>query len=209
MNDRNEHDNEYSHHEHETDISAFGKFSRRREVVRALQELEANGIPRRELGVLLPDFDVQGTDFGASEPHKVAVSAELGAAVGVMAGAAVGVLVFLVPGLFAPGGFPMVLTLSGFAFTLLLGAVTGALVGLRLSKTISRKYLAGRNEHGILVTVHTPEPDQASRAKEVLARNGAREVALTSENPGWREIFSNWEKVDIRNWLKPRHLGWK
>jgi ethanolamine utilization protein EutP (predicted NTPase) len=59
--------------------------------------------------------------------------------------------------------------------------VSGALIGFGIPEYEAKKYEGFVTAGGILLSVHTDDAQTASRAKKILERTGAKDIATTSE----------------------------
>ena len=61
------------------------------------------------------------------------------------------------------------------------GGLTGALVGMGIPEFEAKRYEGKIREGGALISVHTEDADERSRAKDIFKRAGAEDIAATSE----------------------------
>jgi len=61
------------------------------------------------------------------------------------------------------------------------GGVVGALVGMGVPEYEAKRYQGRVKDGGVLVSVHCSTSDQISRAKDILKRTGAEDVASAGE----------------------------
>ncbi len=102
----------------------------------------------------------------------------VGGALGLLAG--IGALA--IPGvgpLIAAG--PIMAALSGAAVGGATGGLIGALVGLGIPELEAKQYEGKVRAGNILISVHTENGDERSRAKQALEEAGATDVSSTSE----------------------------
>ena len=88
-----------------------------------------------------------------------------------------------IPGLgpFIAAG-PLMGALSGGAIGAGVGGIAGALVGLGVPEYEAKRYQGAVKEGGILVSVHTENAEEASRAKRVMEGAGAHDISTTNES---------------------------
>jgi hypothetical protein len=93
-----------------------------------------------------------------------------------------GIGALAIPGLgpFIAAG-PIMAALSGAAAGAALGGIAGALIGLGIPEYEAKRYEGKIREGHVLISVHTDDRTERSRAKEILERAGAQDVADTSE----------------------------
>jgi len=166
-------------------IAAFGLYRTQLQVEDAVDALKSGGFRNTDISVLLPE-NVGSKELGHEKHTKAPEGATTGAASGAILGGALGWLVGIgalaIPGIgpFLAAG-PIVAALAGVGAVGTLGGVTGALVGSGLPEYEAKRY-EGRIKHGgILLSIHCDSEDWVKRAKEILVRTGAEDVASASE----------------------------
>jgi hypothetical protein len=150
-----------------------------------VEQLKAAGFSANDISVLFPDK--RGTKDFAHEHHtKAPEGAAAGAGTGGVLGGALGWLAGIgalaIPGLgpFIAAG-PIMAALSGAAAGAALGGIAGALIGLGIPEYEAKRYEGKIKEGHVLISVHTDDRTERSRAKQILERAGAEDVADTSE----------------------------
>jgi len=150
-----------------------------------VEALKIAGFRNTDVSVLMPE-NVGSKDLAHEKHTKAPEGATTGAASGAILGGALGWLagigLLAIPGVgpFLAAG-PIVAALAGVGAVGALGGVTGALVGAGIPEYEAKRF-EGRIKHGgILVSIHCDSEDWVKRAKEVLARTGAEDVASSSE----------------------------
>jgi hypothetical protein len=150
-----------------------------------LNELERARFSRNDMSVLFPDKS--GTRDFAHEHHTKAPE---GAVAGVGAGGAIGGTLGLLAGIGAlaiPGlgpfiaAGPIMAALSGAAAGAAVGGVAGALIGMGIPEMEAKQYEGKLKEGNILLSIHVEDSHERSRAKEILERNGAKDIATAGE----------------------------
>jgi hypothetical protein len=166
-------------------IAVIGLFNDRSQLVSAIDLLRADGFRETDISALMPD--AVSTKELAHEKHTKAPEGALaGAAAGGIAGGTLGLLVGLgalaIPGLgpFIAAG-PIMAALAGAGAGGAVGTLTGSLIGLGIPEFEAKQYESFLNKGGMLLAVHADDGDWAKRAKDVLTRAGAHDVAKTSE----------------------------
>jgi hypothetical protein len=150
-----------------------------------VDQLKAAGFSADDISVLMPDKS--GTKDFAHEHHtKAPEGAAAGAGTGGVLGGALGWLVGIgalaIPGLgpFIAAG-PIMAALGGAAAGAALGGLTGALIGMGIPEYEAKRYEGKVREGHILVSVHTENRDERTRAKRIFEQAGAEDVADTAE----------------------------
>ena len=72
--------------------------------------------------------------------------------------------------------------LSGAAVGAATGGLTGALVGYGIPELEAKQYEGKIKGGNILLSVHTEDGNEVSRAKEIFKRNKAEDIAYTGES---------------------------
>ncbi len=154
-------------------------------VENAVDELRAAGFRNTDISVLFPKNE--GTKDFAHEKHTkapegTATGATSGAVVGGGLGWLVGIGALAIPGLgpFIAAG-PIVATLAGAGAGGVLGGITGVLVGMGIPEYEAKRYEGRIKQGGMLLSVHSDNSEWTRRAKEILERTGAQDVASTGE----------------------------
>src|SRR6185295_15180361 len=165
--------------------AAFGIYRDRVSVENAVDALRAADFRNTDISVLFPDNE--GTKDFAHEKHTkapegTATGATSGAVIGGGLGWLAGIGALAIPGLgplIAAG--PIVAALAGAGAGGVVGGITGALVGMGIPEYEAKRYEGRVKDGGILLSVHTDDSDWADRAKKVLERTGATDIATASE----------------------------
>src|SRR5207302_5490826 len=61
------------------------------------------------------------------------------------------------------------------------GGIAGALIGMGIPEYEAKRYEGQVKNGGILLSVHSDNSDSTKRAKEILKRTGAQDIAATGE----------------------------
>lgn len=148
-------------------------------------ELERAGFSRNDISALFPDKS-GSRDFA----HENNTKAPEGAVAGVSAGGAIGGTLGLLAGIGAlaiPGlgpfiaAGPIMAALSGAAAGAAVGGVAGALIGMGIPEIEAKQYEGKVREGNILVSVHVESSEERTRAKAILERGGAKDIATAGE----------------------------
>src|SRR5437870_10329371 len=155
------------------------------QAITIVERLRAAGFTNNDISVLCPDK--AGTrDFAHEQHTKAPEGAATGAGTGGILGGGLGWLVGIgslaIPGVgpFIAAG-PIMAALGGAALGAAVGGLTGALVGLGIPEYEAKLYEGKLKAGNILLSVHTDDSKQRTRAKEVFERNGAEDIATSSE----------------------------
>src|SRR5271166_6301828 len=165
--------------------AAFGIYRNRAELERGVDELRAANFRSEDISVLFPD-NVGSKEFAHEKHTKAPEGATTGATTGALVGGGLGWLVGIgalaIPGVgpFIAAG-PIVAALAGAGAGGAVGGLTGALVGAGIPEYEAKRYEGRVKAGGILLSVHCDNSEWTKRAKEILERTGAQDVASTGE----------------------------
>jgi len=151
-----------------------------------VQGLKDARFSSNDISVLFPDK--KGTrDFA----HEQNTKAPEGAATGVGAGGAVGgtlgwlagIGALAIPGVgpFIAAG-PIMAALGGAAVGAAVGGLTGTLVGLGIPEYEAKQYEGKIRNGNVLISVHTEDSAERSRAKDIFTHAGAADISSTGES---------------------------
>lgn len=155
------------------------------QAVRIVDSLKTAGFSHNDISVLLPN--TQGTkDFAHEKNTKAPEGAAAGAGTGGVIGGALGWLAGIgalaIPGVgpFVAAG-PIMAALSGAAVGATAGGITGALVGMGIPEYEAKRYEGKLKEGQILISVHSDNSAETSRAEEIFKNQGAEDIASAGE----------------------------
>jgi hypothetical protein len=165
--------------------AAFGIYRTRTQVEEGIDSLLAARFRNEDISVLFPDNE--GTkDFAHEKNTKAPEGATTGVGAGGVIGGTLGLLagigVLAIPGLgpFIAAG-PIMAALAGLGVGGAVGGLIGALVGMGIPEYEAKRYEGRVKDGGILVSVHCDNSEWVGRAKEILKRTGAEDIASTGE----------------------------
>ncbi|MBZ5581874.1 MAG: general stress protein [Acidobacteriia bacterium] len=175
--------------------AVFGIYPDRTAVEEAVESLRTAGFRSADISVLFPDN--KGTkDFAHEKNTKAPEGATTGGVVGGIAGGVLGWLTGIgalaIPGLgpFVAAG-PIVAALAGAGAVGAAGGIVGALIGIGIPEYEAKRYEGRIREGGVLLSAHCDSGDWVKRAKEILERTGAQDIASAGEKRG---DFANTDK---------------
>lgn len=102
----------------------------------------------------------------------------LGGSLGLLAG--IGALAIPGFGPFVAAG-PIMAALSGSAVGGSLGLLIGALVGAGIPEYEAKKYETALKAGNILISVHTETDEEVKLAKDIMQKEGAKDISVTNE----------------------------
>ncbi len=175
--------------------AVFGIYRDQAVLENAVDTLRDEGFRNTDISVLFPENE--GTkDFAHEKNTKAPEGTTAGATSGALIGGGLGWLVGIgalaIPGLgpFIAAG-PIVAMLAGAGAGGVVGGLTGALVGMGIPEYEAKRYEGRIKDGGILLSVHSDDSDWTKKAKEILERTGAQDIASTGE------AKADWQKTDV------------
>ena len=165
--------------------AVFGVYPTHESADAAVDALRTKGFRSADISVLFPQ-NVGSKEFGHEKGTKSAEGAVAGGGTGAVIGGALGWLagigMLAIPGVgpFIAAG-PIMAALAGASVGGAVGGIAGALIGMGIPEYEAKRYEGRVKDGGILLSVHTDDSDWADRAKKVLERTGATDIASASE----------------------------
>ncbi len=165
--------------------AVFGILNSEEQAIGVVNDLKTAGFSGNDISALFPDKG--GTrDFAHEQNTKAPEGAAAGAATGGLLGGGLGWLAgvgaLAIPGvgpLIAAG--PIMGLLGGAAVGAATGGITGALIGYGMPELEAKRYEGKVRGGNILISIHTEDRKEVSRAKEILKRHNAQDIAYTGE----------------------------
>jgi hypothetical protein len=166
-------------------LSVYAIYPSRSSLEIGLETLRKQGFRPEDISMLYPE-NLGNKDLVHEENTKAPEGAATGGAAGAVLGGVLGWLAgvgaLAIPGigpLLVAG--PIVAALSGVGAGATMGGVVGGLVGLGVPEYEAKRY-EGRVQHGgILISVHSDNPEWAKRASQILKETGAEQISSTAE----------------------------
>jgi hypothetical protein len=165
--------------------AVFGIYSTRAELEDAVQTLKMEGFRNTDISVLFPE-NVGNKDLKSEKstkaPEGTATGAGTGAVIGGTLGWLAGIGALAIPGLgpFIAAG-PIMGLLSGLGAGGAIGGIAGGLIGMGIPEFEAKRYEGRVREGGFLLSVHCDNSDWVKKAKNILERTGAQDVASAGE----------------------------
>ncbi|HWW87978.1 MAG TPA: hypothetical protein VNZ26_30480 [Vicinamibacterales bacterium] len=165
--------------------AVFGIYTTVEQAERGVDALVREHFSNADVSVLLPD-NQRSKDFAHEKHTKAPEGTTTGAATGGTIGGALGLLAGIgalaIPGLgpFIAAG-PIMGALAGVGVGGAVGGLVGALVGMGIPEYEAKRYEGRVKNGGVLLSVHCDTSEQITRAKEVLKRTGAEDIASAGE----------------------------
>ena len=165
--------------------SVFCIATSRDQADRIVDRLKAANFSNNDISVLFPD-QATSRDFAHEKNTKAPEVAVAGASTGGVVGGALGWLVGIgalaIPGVgpFIAAG-PILAALSGAAIGAAAGGIAGGLIGLGIPELEAKRYEGKIREGNILLSVHTDNSEEITRAKDIFTKAGAQDICTSSE----------------------------
>ena len=165
--------------------SVFCITTSREQADRIVDQLKTANFSSNDISVLFPD---QGTtrDFAHEKntkaPEGAATGAGTGGVIGGTLGWIVGIGALAIPGVgpFIAAG-PILAALSGAALGAAAGGIAGGLIGLGIPELEAKRYEGKVKSGNLLLSVHTENSDEITRAKDIFKKAGAQDICVTGD----------------------------
>jgi len=165
--------------------AVFGIATSESQAERIANDLKNSGFAGNDISVLFPD-KAGSRDFAHEQHTKAPEGAAAGAGTGGLLGGGLGWLIGIgslaIPGVgpFIAAG-PIMAALGGAAVGAAVGGLTGALVGLGIPEYEAKQYEGKIRKGNMLISVHTEDGKEVTRAKDIFKRDGAEDISSTGE----------------------------
>jgi len=165
--------------------SVFCIATSRDQADRIVDQLKTANFSNNDISALFADKDTN-RDFAHEKNTKAPEGAVAGAGTGGVIGGALGWIAGIgalaIPGVgpFIAAG-PIVAALSGAAIGATVGGVAGGLIGLGIPEIEAKRYEGKINAGNILISVHTENSEEITRAKDIFTKAGAQDICSTGE----------------------------
>ena len=165
--------------------SVFCIATSRDQADRIVHHLKTESFSNNDISVLFPD---QGStsDFAHEKNTKAPEGAVAGAGSGGVIGGALGWIAGIgalaIPGVgpFIAAG-PIMAALSGAAIGAAAGGIAGGLIGLGIPELEAKRYEGKIKAGNLLISVHTENSEEITRAKDIFTKAGAQDICTTGE----------------------------
>jgi hypothetical protein len=150
-----------------------------------VDQLKNANFCNNDISVLFPD---KGTthDFAHEKhtkaPEGVATGAGTGGVIGGALGWVAGIGALAIPGVgpFIAAG-PIIAALSGAAIGAAAGGIAGGLIGLGIPEIEAKRYEGKIKQGNLLISAHTENSEDITKAKDIFAKAGAQDICTTGE----------------------------
>jgi hypothetical protein len=165
--------------------AAFGIFSDRASTDNCINALIAADFRSDDISVLTSDPKTTkelSTEKNTKAPEGTTAGATAGGVIGGALGLLAGIGAIAIPGVgpFIASG-PILATLAGLGAGAATGGILGALVGMGLPEYEAKRYEGSVRQGGFLLSVHCDDSNWVSKAKDILKKNGAKDISSSGE----------------------------
>lgn len=166
--------------------SVFCIATTRDQADRIVDRLKSSNFSNNDISALFADKDTSH-DFAHEKntkaPEGAVTGAGTGGAIGGALGWIAGIGALAIPGIgpFIAAG-PIMAALGGAAIGATVGGITGGLIGLGIPEIEAKRYEGKLKEGNILISVHTDNSEEITRAKDIFANAGAHDICTTGES---------------------------
>jgi hypothetical protein len=165
--------------------SVFCIVTTRPQADQIVDQLKNANFSNNDISVLFPD---KGTthDFAHEKhtkaPEGVATGAGTDGVIGGALGWVAGIGALAIPGVgpFIAAG-PIIAALSGAAIGATAGGIAGGLIGLGIPEIEAKRYEGKIKKGNLLISVHTENSEDITKAKDIFTKAGAQDICSTGE----------------------------
>ena len=160
-----------------------------------VDRLKAANFSNNDISALFPDKETN-RDFAHEKSTKAPEGAVTGAGTGGLLGGTLGWLVGIgalaIPGVgpFIAAG-PIMAALGGAAIGATAGGIAGGLIGMGIPEIEAKRYEGKIKQGNILISVHTDNSEEISRAKKIFEEAGAQDICTTGEATAPKDTKAN------------------
>lgn len=152
---------------------------------RIVEALKAENFSNSDISALFADKETT-RDFAHEKntkaPEGAVTGATSGGVIGGTLGWIAGIGALAIPGIgpFIAAG-PIMAALSGAAIGAAVGGIAGGLIGLGIPELEAKRYEGKIKDGNILISVHTENSAQITRAKEIFKAAGGEDICVGTE----------------------------
>jgi hypothetical protein len=174
--------------------AVFGIYQTQADVEYAVDALRAESFRNTDISVLFPE-NAGTKDFAVEKntkaPEGTVAGVTTGGVIGGILGWLTGIGALAIPGVgpFIAAG-PIVAAIAGVGMGGAVGGVAGALIGMGIPEYEAKRYEGRIKDGGILLSVHCDDNNWITKAKNILERTGAQDIASAGE------ASADWQKSD-------------
>jgi hypothetical protein len=155
---------------------------------RIVAELKTANFSNNDISLLFPDRGPPrefAHEMNTKGPVDIIAGAGTGGIIGGALGWIAGIAALPIPGfglVIAAG--PIMAALNGAAIGAGVGGVLAGLTAMGISESEAKRYEGKVKAGNILISVHTEDFEEITRAKEIFAKGGAEDIITTEEASG-------------------------
>ena len=165
--------------------SVFCIATSRSQADQIVDQLKNANFSKNDISVLFPDKETT-RDFAHEKhtkaPEGIATGAGTGGVIGGALGWVAGIGALAIPGVgpFIAAG-PIIAALSGAAIGATAGGIAGGLIGLGIPEIEAKRYEGKIKKGNLLISVHTENSEDITKAKDIFTKAGAQDICSTGE----------------------------
>jgi len=166
--------------------SVFCIATSRNQAEQIVERLKTGNFSNNDISALFADKSTSH-DFAHEKHTKAPEGAVTGAGTGGVIGGALGWIAGIgalaIPGVgpFIAAG-PIIAALSGAALGAAAGGIAGGLIGLGIPEIEAKRYEGKLKAGNILISVHTENSAEITRARDIFTQAGAQDICTTGES---------------------------
>jgi hypothetical protein len=166
--------------------SVFCIATSRHQADQIVEQLKNENFSNNDISALFADKSTSH-DFAHEKHTKAPEGAVTGAGTGGVVGGALGWIAGIgalaIPGVgpFIAAG-PIIAALSGAALGAAVGGIAGGLIGLGIPEIEAKRFEGKIKAGNILISVHTENSAEISRARDIFTKAGAQDICTTGES---------------------------
>lgn len=185
-------------------LATYGMFLDHRSATVAVHALKKNGFSEKDISLIAPQKNGQ-RDFVYQQRTSIREGSIIGATLGFFILGFVGFLIGLnvvsetQTGFVDSRGFPtwLLTSLIGAAIGIVVGAASGALVGIGTPRSAAKRYGFYLKEGGIMLTVSLHSEADRLRANHILEKTGAQDISILDESNTWSTVVPEKQKLSF------------
>jgi hypothetical protein len=165
--------------------SVFCIATSRNQADHIVNQLKTANFSNNDISALFADKDTNrefAHEKNTKAPEGAAAGGVTGGVIGGALGWIAGIGALAIPGVgpFIAAG-PIMAALSGAAIGAAVGGIAGGLIGLGIPELEAKRYEGKIKAGNILISVHTENSKEISRAKDIFTKSGAQDICTTGE----------------------------
>ncbi len=172
--------------------AVFGVFKNQLEVDATRAELYSKGFSPNNVSLLYP-AQKGPKDFEQHRKTTIRSGALIGAALGGLIIMFIGIMMMTRVSQFTQTASflqnPLLFILIIISAGIILGAGSGALVGIGTPESAANRLGGYVDVGGTLMAVHVDSEEQIKKARSILEKNNAQDITVLDENQSWEKVY--------------------